>query len=163
VLVYTGLKLIDLNALRQLGRYGCMAMLIHLATALTIVATDLLTGVLLGFALTLGQLAWQASRLRVTVVQEGRRVELRMQGAATFLKVPRLARALERVPKNACVHVPMTHLQYIDHACMELLEEWQRANQASGARLIIEPRALTRRVEGRRRQAVHLAAAADGN
>ncbi|HBW10080.1 MAG TPA: SulP family inorganic anion transporter, partial [Pseudomonas sp.] len=67
------------------------------------------------------------------------------------------------VPKNACVHVPMTHLQYIDHACMELLEEWQRANQASGARLIIEPRALTRRVEGRRRQAVHLAAAADGN
>jgi len=97
------------------------------------------------------------------VVQEGRRVELRMQGAATFLKVPRLARALEGVPKNACVHVPMTHLQYIDHACMELLEEWQRANQASGARLIIEPRALTRRVEGRRRQAVHLAAAADGN
>lgn len=163
VLVYTGLKLIDLNALRQLGRYGRMAMLIHLATALTIVATDLMTGVLLGFALTLGQLAWQASRLRVTVVQEGRRVELRMQGAATFLKVPRLARALEGVPKNACVHVPMTHLQYIDHACMELLEEWQRANQASGARLIIEPRALTRRVEGRRRQAVHLAAAADGN
>jgi MFS superfamily sulfate permease-like transporter len=163
VLVYTGLKLIDLNALRQLGRYGRMAMLIHLATTLTIVATDLLTGVLLGFALTLGQLAWQASRLRVTVVQEGRRVELRMQGAATFLKVPRLARALEGVPKNACVHVPMTHLQYIDHACMELLEEWQRANQASGARLIIEPRALTRRVEGRRRQAVHLAAAADGN
>ncbi len=163
VLVYTGLKLIDLDALRQLGRYGRMAMLIHVATALTIVATDLLTGVLLGFALTLGQLAWQASRLRVTVVQEGHRVELRMQGAATFLKVPRLARALEGVPKNACVHVPMTHLQYIDHACMELLEEWQRANQASGARLIIEPRALTRRVEGRRRQAVHLAAAADGN
>ncbi|HCA64924.1 MAG TPA: SulP family inorganic anion transporter, partial [Pseudomonas sp.] len=48
VLVYTGLKLIDLDALRQLGRYGRMAMLIHVATALTIVATDLLTGVLLG-------------------------------------------------------------------------------------------------------------------
>lgn len=57
VLVYTGLKLIDLDALRQLGRYGRMAMLIHVATALTIVATDLLTGVLLGFALTLAQLA----------------------------------------------------------------------------------------------------------
>ncbi len=163
VLVYTGLKLIDLNALRQLGRYGRMAMLIHLATALTIVATDLLTGVLLGFALTLAQLAWQASRLKIGVVRDGRRVELRMQGAATFLRVPQLARALQGVPQDAWLHVPMAHLRYIDHACMELLEEWQRANQASGARLIIEARALTRRVEGRRRQAAHLAAAAAGN
>lgn len=163
VLVCTGLKLIDLDALRQLGRYGRMAMLIHVATALTIVATDLLTGVLLGFALTLAQLAWQASRLKIGVVRDGRRVELRMQGAATFLRVPQLARALQGVPQDAWLHVPMAHLRYIDHACMELLEEWQRANQASGARLIIEARALTRRVEGRRRQAAHLAAAAAGN
>ena len=163
VLVYTGLKLIDLDALRQLGRYGRMAMLIHVATALTIVATDLLTGVLLGFALTLAQLAWQASRLKIGVVRDGRRVELRMQGAATFLRVPQLARALQGVPQDAWLHVPMAHLRYIDHACMELLEEWQRANQASGARLIIEARALTRRVEGRRRQAAHLAAATAGN
>lgn len=163
VLVYTGLKLIDLDALRQLGRYGRMAMLIHVATALTIVATDLLTGVLLGFALTLAQLAWQASRLKIGVVRDGRGVELRMQGAATFLRVPQLARALQGVPQDAWLHVPMAHLRYIDHACMELLEEWQRANQASGARLIIEARALTRRVEGRRRQAAHLAAAAAGN
>ncbi|MBK3806179.1 SulP family inorganic anion transporter [Stutzerimonas stutzeri] len=163
VLVYTGLKLINLDALRQLGRYGRMAMLIHVATALTIVATDLLTGVLLGFALTLAQLAWQASRLKIGVVRDGRRVELRMQGAATFLRVPQLARALQGVPQDAWLHVPMAHLRYIDHACMELLEEWQRANQASGARLIIEARALTRRVEGRRRQAAHLAAAAAGN
>ncbi|TFZ24788.1 SulP family inorganic anion transporter [Stutzerimonas stutzeri] len=155
VLVYTGLKLIDLDALRQLGRYGRMAMLIHVATALT--------GVLLGFALTLAQLAWQASRLKIGVVRDGRRVELRMQGAATFLRVPQLARALQGVPQDAWLHVPMAHLRYIDHACMELLEEWQRANQASGARLIIEARALTRRVEGRRRQAAHLAAAAAGN
>lgn len=138
-------------------------MLIHVATALTIVATDLLTGVLLGFALTLAQLAWQASRLKIGVVRDGRRVELRMQGAATFLRVPQLARALQGVPQDAWLHVPMAHLRYIDHACMELLEEWQRANQASGARLIIEARALTRRVEGRRRQAAHLAAAAAGN
>jgi len=163
VLVYTGLKLIDLDALRQLGRYGRMAMLIHVATALTIVATDLLTGVLLGFALTLAQLAWQASRLKIGVVRDGRRVELRMQGAATFLRVPQLARALQGVPQDAWLHVPMAHLRYIDHACMELLEEWQRANQGSGARLIIEARALTRRIEGRRRQAAHLAAAAAGN
>ncbi|MGM3389812.1 SulP family inorganic anion transporter [Stutzerimonas stutzeri] len=163
VLIYTGFKLIDLRALRQLGRYGRMAMLIHVVTALTIVATDLLTGVLVGFALTLAQLAWQASRLKINLIREGRRIELRMQGAATFLKVPQLSRALESVPPDAWLQVPMEHLRYIDHACMELLEEWQRSNAPQGARLIIEPRALTRRVEGRRRQAAHLAGLAEGN
>ncbi|MCQ2030548.1 SulP family inorganic anion transporter [Stutzerimonas zhaodongensis] len=163
VLVYTGLKLIDLKALRQLGRYGRMAMLIHVATALTIVATDLLTGVLVGFALTLMQLAWQASRLKINVVQDGRRVELRMQGAATFLKVPQMSRALAGVPQDAWLYVPMEHLRYIDHACMELLDEWQRSNQGNGARLIIEPRALVRRVEGGRRQAAYLGTLPEGN
>ena len=77
-----------------------MAMLIHVATALTIVATDLLTGVLLGFALTLAQLAWQASRLKIGVVRDGRRVELRM-GAATFFACrssPAHCRACRRMP-----------------------------------------------------------------
>lgn len=163
VLVYTGLKLIDLKALRQLGRYGRMAMLIHVATALTIVATDLLSGVLVGFALTLMQLAWQASRLKINLVQDGRRVELRMQGAATFLKVPQLSRALAGVPQDAWLYVPMEHLRYIDHACMELLDEWQRSNKGNGARLVIEPRALVRRVEGGRRQAAYLGALSEGN
>ena len=163
VLVYTGLKLIDLKALRQLGRYGRMAMLIHVTTALTIVVTDLLTGVLVGFALTLAQLAWQASRLKINLVSDGQRVELRMQGAATFLKVPQLSRVLDSVPQDAWLYVPMEHLRYIDHACMELLQEWQRANHGLGARLIMEPRALIRRVEGRRRQAAPAAGAPGGN
>lgn len=159
VLVYTGLKLVDLKALRHLGRYGRMAMLIYLATALAIVATDLLTGVLLGFALTLVQLAWRASRLDISLRRSGRDVELQMDGAATFLKVPQLAQALETLPRDARLHVPLERLGYIDHACMELLEEWQRANHASGGRLIIEPRDLERRVEGQGGQGVGMATA----
>ncbi|SDK95091.1 SulP family inorganic anion transporter [Pseudomonas indica] len=154
VLVYTGIKLVDIKALRYLGRYGRMAMFIYAATALAIVSTDLLTGVLIGFALTLAQLAWRASRLKINLVQEegSRHAELRMIGAATFLKVPQLAKALESVQPDCHLHVPLDRLSYIDHACMELLDEWQRAHRASGARLIIEQHALKRRLEGRRRR-----------
>ncbi|VFT42608.1 putative sulfate transporter [Pseudomonas aeruginosa] len=53
VLVYTGVKLVDFKALGNLSRYGRMPMLVYAATALAIVFTDLLTGVLVGFALTL--------------------------------------------------------------------------------------------------------------
>ena len=153
VLVFTGIKLVDLKALRGLGRYGRMPMFTYAATALAIVFTDLLTGVLLGFALTLLKLAFKAARLKISLVEltPPGHMELRLSGAATFLKVPALAQTLERVPGGTTLHVPLSHLSYIDHACLELLEDWSRSNQANGSQLIIEQRRLKRRVEGRLR------------
>ncbi len=151
VLVYTGFKLVDLKSLRKLGRYGPMPMLIYGVTALAIVFTDLLTGVLIGFGLTLVKLAWGASRLKISLVDlpaEGE-MELRLVGSATFLKVPALTQALGSIPPGTTVHVPLSNLGYIDHACLELLEEWDRANAAKGSRLVIEARGLRRRLEGR--------------
>jgi MFS superfamily sulfate permease-like transporter len=151
VLVYTGCKLVDLKAFRGLGRYGRMPMFTYAATAAAIILTDLLTGVLVGFGLTLVKLAFKASRLKINLVpleQEGE-MELRMVGSATFLKVPALTKVLETVPAGSTVHVPLANLSYIDHSCLELLEEWGRANAAQGSRLIIEPRGLKRRLEGR--------------
>ena len=153
VLVYTGLKLVNMQAFRALGRYGRMPMFTYAATAMAIVLTDLLTGVLIGFGLTLAKLAWKASRLKITLIDleaEGE-MELRLIGAATFLKVPALTQTLASVPPGSRVHVPLNNLSYIDHSCLELLEEWGLANAAAGSRLIIEPRGLKRRLEGRLR------------
>ncbi|UFH49429.1 SulP family inorganic anion transporter [Pseudomonas sp. KNUC1026] len=152
VLVFTGIKLVDFKALRGLGRYGRMPMFTYAATALAIVFTDLLTGVLLGFALTLVRLAFKAARLKIQVVPTGEgEVELRMAGAATFLKVPALTKALDSIKPGTRVYVPLGNLSYIDHSCLELLEDWGRANQASGSRMIIESRGLKRRIEGQLR------------
>ncbi|WP_407314050.1 SulP family inorganic anion transporter [Pseudomonas sp. nanlin1] len=153
VLVFTGVKLVDFKAFKGLGRYGRMPMFTYAATALAIVFTDLLTGVLLGFALTLLKLAIKAARLKISVVDgEGpNQVELRMVGSATFLKVPALTKALETIPEGTTVYVPLGGLSYIDHSCLELLEDWGRANQANGSRMIIESRGLKRRIEGQLR------------
>jgi len=156
VLVYTGIKLVDLKALRGLGRYGRMPMFIYGATASAIILTDLLTGVLIGFGLTLVKLALNASRLKINLVDleaEGE-MELRLNGAATFLKVPALTQALSNVPPGTTLHVPLSNLSYIDHSCLELLEEWGRANAAQGSRLLLEQRLLKRRVEGRIRTSI---------
>lgn len=153
VLVYTGVKLVDLKAFRGLGRYGRMPMVTYGVTALAIIFSDLLTGVLIGFGLTLAKLAWKASRLKISLVDLPRHgeMELRLTGAATFLKVPALTQVLGTIPPGATVHVPLNHLSYIDHSCLELLEEWGRANAAKGSSLLIEPRGLKRRLEGRLR------------
>jgi MFS superfamily sulfate permease-like transporter len=156
VLVYTGMKLVDLKALRGLGRYGKAPMFIYAATASAIIFTDLLTGVLIGFGLTLVRLAMNASRLKINLVNleaEGE-MELRLNGAATFLKVPALTQALASVPAGTTLHVPLGNLSYIDHSCLELLEDWGRANAAQGSRLLLEQRLLKRRVEGRMRTSI---------
>lgn len=156
VLVYTGLKLVDLKALKGLGRYGRTPMFIYGVTALAIIFTDLLGGVLLGFALTLLTLALKAARLKISLVEleSPRHMELRLSGAATFLKVPALTKVLETVPAGTQLHVPLTHLRYIDHSVLGLLEDWGRTNRAAGTRLLIEQRGLKRRIEGRLRSRV---------
>ncbi|MGV8919602.1 MAG: SulP family inorganic anion transporter [Pseudomonas sp.] len=161
VLVYTGLKLVDLKAFRGLGRYGRMPMITYAATAVAIIFTDLLTGVLVGFGLTVVKLAWKASRLKISLVDLEARgeMELRLVGAATFLKVPELTQVLGFIPAGSTVHVPLNNLSYIDHSCLELLEEWGRANAATGSRLIIESRGLKRRLEGRLRTTAGLGSA----
>ncbi|MEB0206147.1 SulP family inorganic anion transporter [Pseudomonas sp. CCC3.1] len=161
VLVYTGFKLVDLKAFRALGRYGRMPMMTYAATALAIVFTDLLTGVLVGFGLTLAKLAWKASRLKISLIEqpEADHMELRLAGAATFLKVPALTQVLSRIPAGSTLHVPLNHLSYIDHACLELLEEWGRANAGNGSILMIEARGLKRRLEGRIRTTTGLGSA----
>ncbi|WP_322617807.1 SulP family inorganic anion transporter [Pseudomonas sp. BIC9C] len=151
VLVYTGSKLVDLKVFRGLARYGRAPMFTYAATALAIVFTDLLTGVLIGFGLTLLKLALKASRLKISLIdlrQEGE-MELRLVGAATFLKVPALTQVLGSIAPGTTVHVPLNNLSYIDHSCLELLEDWGRANAAKGSKLLIESRGLKRRLEGR--------------
>ena len=158
VLVFTGVKLVDFKALRGLGRYGRMPMFIYAATALAIVFSDLLTGVLLGFALTLLNLALKAARLKINLVSLAKpgHMELRLSGAATFLKVPALTQALDNVPAGTHLHVPLANLSYIDHSVLELLEDWGRASRACGSRLSIEQRGLKRKIEGRLRTAVNV-------
>ncbi|RQO54242.1 SulP family inorganic anion transporter [Pseudomonas sp. KBW05] len=162
VLVYTGIKLVDIKAFKALGRYGRMPMFTYAATALAIIFTDLLTGVLVGFGLTLVKLAFKASRLKVSLIdlpQDGE-MELRLSGAATFLKVPALTQVLSTVPAGTTVHVPLNNLSYIDHSCLELLEEWGRANAAKDSKLVIEARGLKRRLEGRVRMTTGIGSAA---
>ncbi|MEZ1376227.1 LptF/LptG family permease, partial [Enterobacter hormaechei] len=73
------------------------------------------TGVLVGFALTLLKLVLKAARLKIALRYTGEHeAELRLSGAATFLKVPALSRVLDEVKPGTTLHVPMDNLSYVD-------------------------------------------------
>ncbi len=126
VLVYTGWKLINLDAVRRLAENGRSEVAIWAATVTMIVATDLLTGVATGFVLAMLRLLLTFTQLNVNVSQEGNRYDVNLSGAATFMSLPILADSLESIPNDTDteVHVHLDKVAYVDHACIELIEHW---------------------------------------
>ena len=103
-------------------------------------ATDLLTGVLVGIGLSIAKLLYACTRLSVQVRSEPEcgRTELVLRGAATFLRLPWLARAIEQFHPTAMVHLNYAGLIYIDHACLELLHNWERQHISRGGTLVVD-------------------------
>jgi MFS superfamily sulfate permease-like transporter len=148
ILVYTGYKLVDWKIIRdKLLPFGKSEVAIYAATVIMIVATDLLTGVLVGIGLSLFKLLATFSHLRIRTEDdpENRRAVVYLEGTATFLRLPKLAAALDEVPLNRELHVRFEHLDYIDHACLDLLMAREKQHEATGGSLIIDWESLTAR------------------
>ena len=107
---------------------------IYAATVLMIVTTDLLTGVLTGVALSILKLVATFSRLHVRVedAPAERRTVLFLEGNATFVNLPKLAATLDSVAPDRELHVHFEKLGYIDHACLDLLMNWEKRHRSSG-------------------------------
>jgi MFS superfamily sulfate permease-like transporter len=146
ILVYTGYKLVSLEKIRMLARAGRSEVLIYLATVIGIVATDLLTGVAIGFALALLKLLYTFSHLEVKLERAGDRVDIYLNGAATFLRLPKLAAAIESVPIDTELHLHLERLEYIDHACMDLIAGAKALREKAGSSLVVEYEQLEQRL-----------------
>jgi MFS superfamily sulfate permease-like transporter len=147
VLVFTGCKLVNPQAVRTLWAYGKGEVVIYAATVLTIVGANLLTGILVGCGLSLVKLLYTFSHLTMRLegdAPHGRTV-LFLEGAATFLRLPRLAAVLETVPPGTELHVHFEGLRYIDHACLDLLMTWGKRHEATGGSLVLDWESLTAR------------------
>lgn len=138
LLVYTGFKLVDTKAAKGLLSFGKSELAIYLATIATIVAEDLLTGVLCGVALSLIKLLYIFARLDVRLDNINGAYTISLKGSATFLSLPKLATALEKVPVGCELHVHLEKLDYIDHACLDLLMNWEVQQKDKGGSLVID-------------------------
>ena len=143
ILVYTGYRLINFKDIKNLYQHDKGEVMVYFVTLFSIVLTDLLTGVLTGVFLSALRLLLQFSNLEIDLKHVNKtRWELRLQGAATFLRLPNLVAALDQVSPEAHLHVYLDDLTYIDHACFELLMNWEKQHQATGGQLIIDWSAL---------------------
>lgn len=145
ILVFTGYKLVNPKMIKSLYQLGRGEIFIYLITVVTIVTTDLLTGVVVGITAAGLKLFYVFSRLDVSVEYQpnGDRTVLHLTGAATFVSLPRMAAVLEAIPQTTELHVDFNKLDYIDHACLDLLAAWEKQHAVTGGRLIIDWEDLT--------------------
>ena len=160
ILVYTGYKLAYPKVIWALHKFGWAEVAIYAITVLTIVFSNLLDGVLVGLLLSLLKLVYAFSHLEVR--QEpgpDNGVDLHLKGSATLVRLPKLAAELERLKPGSKVRVFIEELDYIDHACIDLLTNWDKQNRASGGALEIEWEGLTNRYQKRSGTAAERASA----
>jgi MFS superfamily sulfate permease-like transporter len=145
ILVYTGYKLVNIAQIRKIASFGRAELLIYFATLICIVSFDLLTGVLVGFALATAKLVWTFTHVQIDTFEEGNRVDIVLHGAATFFSIPQLAGQLETVKTGQEVHMHFEYLDHIDHACLDMLSAWEKQHAATGGKLVMEWKELQKR------------------
>jgi MFS superfamily sulfate permease-like transporter len=136
VLVVTGWKLVNVSHVRELFRHhGMLPAVIWAATLVIVVAEDLLTGVLVGIALSLIEVIPHGRRLKLGVDHQEapEHAAISLSGTATFVQLPRLSDALDRAPADKPVTIDVRELAAVDHSCAELFREWLARRRASGS------------------------------
>ncbi|MEU1043370.1 SulP family inorganic anion transporter [Streptomyces sp. NPDC005551] len=133
VLVHAGFKLIPLRQIAVLWREHRGEALILVVTAVSIVVVSMFEGVLIGLALAVVKTAWEASHIRLEVIDKGAGpVQAYLSGNATFLRLPKILDSLEALPQDRPVELNLSGLHHLDHACRVALENWAARHSSTG-------------------------------
>ncbi|WP_175411420.1 SulP family inorganic anion transporter [Streptomyces sp. TRM64462] len=131
ILVHAGWKLIPFRQIAVLWRGHKGEALILVVTAVSIVAVNMFEGVLIGLALAVIKTAWEASHLKLEVIDKGAGpIQVYASGNATFLRLPKILDSLESLPQDRPVELDLSGLHHLDHACRTALENWAERHSA---------------------------------
>jgi MFS superfamily sulfate permease-like transporter len=106
-------------------------------TAVSVVFLNLLHGVMIGLAVAIALTGWRVIQARVEAVPVGDGWYAVVEGACTFLALPRLTRVLATVPEGARVTIDIS-VNYLDHAAHQAIGDWQRQHLARGGTVRID-------------------------
>jgi MFS superfamily sulfate permease-like transporter len=140
ILVVTGIKLVNIQVAKQLASFGRSELLIYLTTIVAIVASNLLEGILVGLAFAALRMIYTMTSIRVSSLcsQETDETLVKIEGKATFLRLPSIAAVIESIPSGRTVLFDVSDLTFIDHSCLDLLMGWHRQHLATGGSVTID-------------------------
>lgn len=132
VLVFVGYRLVKQRPYRELLRYGWSELAVYFVTVAVIISFSLLTGILIGIGLAMIKLlisrgkSFHRFEVEVEHDHEHEQVHVHLIGAASFIHLARLSGVLEALSPKYEVHLHIEKLEYIDHACLDVISKWER-------------------------------------
>ncbi|WP_216217547.1 bifunctional SulP family inorganic anion transporter/carbonic anhydrase [Amycolatopsis aidingensis] len=135
LLVHVGAKLVNWQQIRTVAEHGDLPL--YLVTLFGVVFVDLLSGVLIGVALSVFMMLRRTIWSGIHVEQDGGQYRVVIEGALTFLSVPRLSKVLGTVPQGSAVTLELV-VDYLDHAAFDSLASWQQAHERAGGTVVVD-------------------------
>jgi carbonic anhydrase len=135
VLLVVGARLVSVQRMRTLLRHGELS--VHVTTVLGVVVLGLIEGVLLGVAVAVLRSLYRLTHSSVRVEQDAGHWRVAVRGSLVFLGVGRLVRELRRVPLGHHVVLEL-HIDFLDHAAFEAIDEWRTGYQRLGGRVDVD-------------------------
>lgn len=129
ILIYTGYKLNKPTIYKSIYAQGSDRFIPFIVTVISIIAFNLLAGILIGLAISLFFILKSNSNARIDIFKEiypnGEISRLVLPQQVTFLNKAALVAELDSIPKNAQLIIDARHSQFIDKEILELLHEFK--------------------------------------
>ena len=128
ILVYTGYKLVDVDAAKYIFTLSKGEFVIYLITLISILFTNLFEGILIGFGCAIIKSAYKVLKVDIDTenIEDENRIIAKIHGNITFLQLPTLIDALEHLPKDKNLTLCAERLHFIDHACVDYIKSWEK-------------------------------------
>ncbi|MEZ5402523.1 MAG: SulP family inorganic anion transporter [Bryobacteraceae bacterium] len=126
ILIVVGYRLTRPALYKSMFAAGWDQFLPFCLTAIAVVLTDLLTGVLIGMALGIFFVIRTNHHEAITLVHQGSDYLFRFNKDASFINKSELRSKLRKLPKNSSVLIDGTRALYIDHDILEVVQDFQQ-------------------------------------
>ncbi|WP_298627724.1 SulP family inorganic anion transporter [uncultured Legionella sp.] len=129
ILIYTGYKLNKPSIYQNIYSQGIDRFIPFIVTVVSIIAFNLLAGILIGLAISLFFILKSNSQTRIDIIKEiypnGITSRLILPQQMTFLNKAALVAELDSIPKHSQLIIDARYSQYIDKEILELLKEFK--------------------------------------
>lgn len=135
ILIYTGYKLNKPAIYTNILSQGSDRFIPFIVTVISIIAFNLLAGILIGLTISLFYILKSNSQVRIDIIKEvypnGETYRLFLPQQMTFLNKAALVAELDSIPKYSQLIIDARYSQYIDKEILELLNEFKEEQAPS--------------------------------
>ena len=132
ILIYVGLRLASVSEFYHISKLGRDQLLIFLSTIISILLTDLLTGIFIGITIKtfiyfiIGGNFKSIFLAKITTETFQNHSVIKMSGDANYISILRIKNCIEKIPSDNSIKINLENCNIIDHTFLSginLIEE----------------------------------------